>query len=110
MKFVPILLLFFVTVTCSGDTTVYRGTACGWADPSNLNQILCNGFNPRYECPPGYSQQRLKDDVAYCYKSNTTTQKEGSIVGTLCGGLARALCGGVSPNEKCPPGYTQVDQ
>jgi hypothetical protein len=110
MKFLPILLLFTLAITCFGDTTVYRGTACGWSDPSSATPILCNGFNPRFACPPGYSQQLFKDGVAYCYKTNTTTQKEGSVFGTLCGGLARALCGGLSPNEKCPSGYTQVDQ
>jgi len=109
MKFLTILLLFTVAITCFADTTVYRGTACGWGDPTDTT-ILCNGFNPRRGCPPGYSKQLFKSGVAYCYKTNTTIEKEGSIVGTLCGGLARALCDGLSTNEKCPPGYTQADR
>jgi hypothetical protein len=109
MKFLTILLLFTVAIICFADVTVYRGTVCGWGDPGNIVQILCNGLNPRLACPAGYSQQRLKENVAYCYKNETTTEKQGAMLGTLCGGLARAQCAGLSPNEKCPPGYTQAE-
>ncbi|CAF5028133.1 unnamed protein product [Rotaria magnacalcarata] len=49
----------------------------------------------------------FEDGGSYCYKTNTTTGQQGAILGTLCGGLARALCGGLSPNKECPKGYTQ---
>ncbi|CAF1544316.1 unnamed protein product, partial [Adineta steineri] len=95
---------------CFADTIVYRGTICGWGDPSNLNQVLCKGLNPIDSCPPGFLRQQLEGNVAYCYKNSTTIEKDGAPLGTLCGGLARNLCGEFSPNEKCPLGYTQVDQ
>ncbi|CAF1503065.1 unnamed protein product [Adineta ricciae] len=62
-------------------------------------------FDPLNKCPPGYLQQQFKDGVAYCYKNSTTVEKQGAPIGTLCGGLARASCGGLGPN-KCPSGYS----
>ncbi|UJR11660.1 hypothetical protein I4U23_015841 [Adineta vaga] len=89
---------------------IYRGTVCGWGDSSTPPSILCQGFDPLNGCPSGYLQQRFKDGITYCYKNSTTMEKQGSPLGTLCGGLARTLCGGFSPNKECPPGYTQVDR
>ncbi|CAF0940018.1 unnamed protein product [Adineta steineri] len=103
MKVLSILLVFTIAVACFADTIVYRGTICGWGDPSNLNQVLCKGLNPIDSCPPGFLRQQLEGNVAYCYKNSTTIEKDGAPLGTLCGGLARNLCGEFSPNEKCPP-------
>ncbi|CAF1039783.1 unnamed protein product [Adineta steineri] len=99
MKVLSIFLLFTIAVACFADTIVYRGTICGWGDPSNLNQVLCKGLNPIDSCPPGFLRQQLEGNVAYCYTNSTTMEKNGAPLGRLCGGLARNLCGGFSPNE-----------
>ncbi|CAF0917874.1 unnamed protein product [Adineta steineri] len=91
MKVLSILLLFTNAVACFADTIVYRGTICGWGDPSNLNQVLCKGLNPIDSCPPGFLRQQLEGNVAYCYKNSTTIEKDGAPLGTLCGGLARSI-------------------
>ncbi|CAF1315024.1 unnamed protein product [Rotaria sordida] len=107
MKPLAILLVFIIVSICFGDITIYRGTVCGWAEYTTSSPILCNGSDPRHGCPSGYSRQMFKDGGAYCYKTNTTTSKQNGILGTLCGGLARARCGGLSPINVCPQGYTQ---
>ncbi|CAF1467439.1 unnamed protein product [Adineta steineri] len=91
MKVLSILLVFTIAVACFADTIVYRGTICGWGDPSNLNQVLCKGLNPIDSCPPGFLRQQLEGNVAYCYKNSTTIEKDGAPLGTLCGGLARSF-------------------
>ncbi|CAF2655848.1 unnamed protein product [Rotaria sp. Silwood2] len=107
MKILVISLILIVVSVCFADITIYRGTACGWAELTTSSPILCNGSDPRHKCPSGYSRQIFTDGGAYCYKNNTTTSKQNGIPGTLCGGLARTLCGGLSPNKECPKGYTQ---
>ncbi|CAF1679511.1 unnamed protein product, partial [Adineta ricciae] len=105
MKYLTIFLLLTSAIASLADTIVYRGTVCGWGDSSGPASILCQGFDPLNKCPPGYLQQQFKDGVAYCYKNSTTVEKQGAPIGTLCGGLARASCGGLGPN-KCPSGYS----
>ena len=107
MKFLTIQLLFILTNTYLSVAILYRGTVCGWAEVTTEQPILCNGTDPRHGCPNGYSRQLFEDGGAYCYKSNTTGEGQYGLNGTICGGLVRNPCGGVSPAEKCPKGYTQ---
>ncbi|CAF3673117.1 unnamed protein product [Rotaria socialis] len=107
MNFLVTLFAISIITVCYGDITIYRGTACGWAELTTSTPILCNGTDPRLGCPSGYSRQLLDEGVTYCYKINTTSGGKNGIPGTLCGGLARAACGGFIPNKQCPPGYTQ---
>jgi hypothetical protein len=107
MKFLTIQLCFIIVNVYLSMAILYRGTLCGWAEATTEQPILCNGSNPRHSCPDGYTRQVSRDYVAYCYKSNTTTETQYGLTGTICGGLARNPCGGVSPAEKCPKGYIQ---
>jgi hypothetical protein len=106
MKCLTVQLLFILANVYHSTAILYRGTACGWAELTTHQPILCNGTDPRHSCPNGYTRQLFKDGVAYCYKTNTSEAQLGPT-GTICGGLARNPCGGVSPAEKCPSGYIQ---
>jgi hypothetical protein len=107
MKFFTIQLLFVLANAYLSMAIIYRGTLCGWAEVSTTEPILCNGSDPRHSCPANYTRQLFRDGGAYCYKSNTTTEASYGLKGTICGGLARDPCGGESPAERCPTGYTQ---
>lgn len=107
MKSFTIQFLFILVNAYLSMAILYRGTACGWAEHETDQPILCNGTDPRHSCPNGYVKQVFKDGGAYCYKNNTTSDAQYGLNGTICGGLARNPCGGVSPAEKCPKGYTQ---
>lgn len=107
MKFLTIQLLFVLANAYLSMAIIYRGTLCGWAEVSTTEPILCNGSDPRHSCPANYTRQFFRDGGAYCYKSNTTTEASYGLKGTICGGLARDPCGGESPAERCPTGYTQ---
>jgi len=86
---------------------LHRGTLCGWAGATTDQPILCTPSDPRHSCPVNYTRQLFQDGGAYCYKTNTTTKPKNGLTGTICGGLARLSCGGVSPAETCPTGYIQ---
>jgi len=107
MKFLIIPLVFILVNVYLSMAILYRGTLCGWAEFDTDQPILCNGSDPRHSCPANYSRQVFRDGGAYCYKLSTTTEVDYGLNGTICGGLARYDCGGVSPAEKCPKGYIQ---
>jgi hypothetical protein len=107
MKFLTIQLFFILANVYLSMAILYRGTLCGWAESTTSQPILCNGSDPRHSCPVNYTRQFFRDGSAFCYRSNTTTEIQYGLIGTICGGLARNPCGGVSPAEKCPTGYIQ---
>ena len=107
MKLFAIELLLIIGCFHLSMSILYRGTLCGWAESTTTQPILCNGSDPRHSCPINYTRQVFEDGTAICYKSNTSTAIEYGLTGTICGGLARNPCGGVSPAEKCPAGYIQ---
>ena len=107
MKFLTIQLFFIMVNVYLSMAILYRGTICGWADDETDRPILCNGSDPRHSCPANYTRAVFQSGSAICYTSNTTTEIQYGLTGTICGGLARNPCGGVSPAEKCPTGYIQ---
>ncbi|CAF0821590.1 unnamed protein product [Adineta steineri] len=107
MKYLVIQLLFVIINAYHPIAILYRGTVCGWAETTTDQPILCNGLDPRHSCPINYTQQSFQEGVAYCYKTNSTSEPQNGLIGTICGGLARNPCGGISPAVACPPGYIQ---
>ena len=107
MNLFTIALLFVVVGAHLSMGILYRGTVCGWAESTTTEPIRCNGSDPRHSCPINYTKLAFADGTSLCYKSNTTTEVQHGLPGTICGGLARNPCGRVSPAEKCPTGYIQ---
>ncbi|CAF3831322.1 unnamed protein product [Rotaria sp. Silwood1] len=82
------------------------GTMCGLGYNTNNNLsmagILCDGLNPYFSCPSGYSQLFL-NSTAMCYKSETGP--DFGPTGTICGVSTKEPCGTIDPSLGCPAGY-----
>ena len=105
-----VLLLIIVNVYLAKGV-LYAGTICGWAERGSTNPIRCNEHDPRDSCPMDYTRQVMNEGVTLCYKTKTTDvgEDEYGLPGTMCGGLAANPCGGVSPSQECPKGYTRAE-
>ena len=95
---------FILANTYLSIAILYRGTACGWAEFTITQPILCNGTDPRHACPPGYTQ----DFRHVCYKSDS---KMEDLPRTFCGIISDGVgptCDGL-PVGKCPDKYLAIN-